>query len=250
MSPPTRVAFIGLSASAWWAAAAHLPYLKSSPDYEIVALCNSSVEKARAAIEKFELGRGVRAYGDVEAHHSTAIIPSIKAGKNVYVEWPLGHSLADAQSLLELKNSHNITLANVGLQALLGYGFTTPPKTLLQTRRPTLKITGKDGSVVDEAAKMETPDTIFLHGTLKSEVPLSMTFRTGAPFPGTPGLDWRIAGEEGEIRITAGGAFLQIGYEDAKVEVVRGGKVESFKMEAVELHKVLEEAWKGNGYPV
>jgi predicted dehydrogenase len=166
---------------------------------------------------------------------------------------------------------------------VLGYGFVKQPQTLLQTRRPTLKILSKDGTVLEESAKMETPDTIFLHGTLKSEVPISMTFRTGAPFPGTPGLDWRIAGEEGEIRITASGPFLQIGYDDAKVEVVRDGKVESFKMgefgedeidgvpfgnvsrvyrqlregrvncsfeEAVELHKVLEEAWKANGYPV
>ena len=66
MAQPTRVGFIGLSPNAWWAAAAHLPYLKSSPDYEIVALCNTSVDKAKAAIQHFELGEDCKAYGDPE----------------------------------------------------------------------------------------------------------------------------------------------------------------------------------------
>jgi predicted dehydrogenase len=66
MAPPTRVGFIGISPNAWWAAAAHLPYLKENPDYEIVALCNSSVANAKAAIEHFGLGEKCRAYGDVE----------------------------------------------------------------------------------------------------------------------------------------------------------------------------------------
>ena len=65
--PPTRIALIGISAKAWWGASAHLPYLKAHPEeYKIVALCNSSVENAKAAIEKFELGGDVKAYGDVE----------------------------------------------------------------------------------------------------------------------------------------------------------------------------------------
>jgi predicted dehydrogenase len=74
MAPPTRVGFIGISANAWWAAAAHLPYLKQSPDYEIVALCNSSVANAKSAIKKFELGDNCKAYGDVEGLTSFAII--------------------------------------------------------------------------------------------------------------------------------------------------------------------------------
>jgi predicted dehydrogenase len=50
-------------------------------------------------------------------HHSTAISPALRAGKNVYVEWPLGKNLQDAQALLDLKNKHNVKIANVGLQA-------------------------------------------------------------------------------------------------------------------------------------
>jgi len=62
---PTRVAIIGLSKSGW-APTAHLPYLKSSPHYEIVALCNSSVESAQEAIKLYGLPASVRAYGDPE----------------------------------------------------------------------------------------------------------------------------------------------------------------------------------------
>lgn len=66
---PIRVALIGLSAAphaqgVGWAAAAHLPYFKASPHFEIVALLNSSVESARAAIQKHELSASTKAYGD------------------------------------------------------------------------------------------------------------------------------------------------------------------------------------------
>lgn len=51
------------------------------------------------------------------ANHASTISPSLKAGKDVYVEWPLGKSLADAEGLLNLKNKYGVKLANVGLQA-------------------------------------------------------------------------------------------------------------------------------------
>lgn len=63
--PPIRVGFIGLSKSGW-APNAHLPYLKASPNYEIVALCNSSVESASAAIKQYELPQSTKAYGNPE----------------------------------------------------------------------------------------------------------------------------------------------------------------------------------------
>jgi len=63
--PPLKVGFIGLSASATtsWAANAHLPYLMTSQSkYTIIALCNSSVAAARAAIEAFKLPVSTKAY--------------------------------------------------------------------------------------------------------------------------------------------------------------------------------------------
>ncbi|KAL6360052.1 hypothetical protein LRP88_05750 [Fusarium phalaenopsidis] len=140
---PIRTALIGLSASAKtsWAAVAHLPYLLSprgKSKYQIVALCNSSVEAARKAIQHFELPAETKAYGDpeslaaddeidlvvvitrVDVHHSTAL-PSVKAGKAVYVEWPLAQDDEHARELATLaKESGSRTI--VGLQ-----GRVAPP---------------------------------------------------------------------------------------------------------------------------
>ena len=147
---PIRVGFIGLSKGGW-ARNAHLPYLKASPDYEILALCNSSVESAQEAIKLYELPSTVKAYGDPESlfpfapfpvpsfshmtelaadpnidlvvcsvrvdRHLPTIGPSLKAGKDVYVEWPLGKSAKEAKELLRLKEEGGVKQAVVGLQA-------------------------------------------------------------------------------------------------------------------------------------
>jgi predicted dehydrogenase len=63
--PPIRVGFLGLSQSGW-APGAHLPYLQASPDYEIVAICNSSVESSKKAIKLYWLSDATKAYGDPE----------------------------------------------------------------------------------------------------------------------------------------------------------------------------------------
>ncbi|KAI0391183.1 NAD-binding Rossmann fold oxidoreductase family protein [Xylariaceae sp. FL0594] len=115
---PIRIGFIGLSKTGW-AQQAHLPYLKQATDkYKIVALQNSSVERAREAIKFHDLSEDeVRAYGSSEDlaadpnvdlvvcsvrvdRHAQTITPSLKAGKHVFVEWPLGKSLSDAEEIL------------------------------------------------------------------------------------------------------------------------------------------------------
>lgn len=216
--------------------------------------------------------------------HLETIAPSLKAGKDVYVEWPLGKSAAEAREILRLQKEGGGKRAIVGLQGreapsvkklkeviesgrigkvlsstwaaqgshlgptgleafaymgdkpvggnivtihfghaidyiqtVLGYGFSSS-SALLANRRTTWDVSQNNGSVVPKP--LTADDTIFLHGTLaKGEVPLSATLRGGPVFPGTPGLDWRIYGEKGEVRLSAGGPFLQIGYEDIKIEV-------------------------------
>jgi predicted dehydrogenase len=51
----------------------------------------------------------------VDRHFDT-ISPSLKAGKNVFVEWPLGKNLTEAKELLRLKNENGVKTAVVGLQ--------------------------------------------------------------------------------------------------------------------------------------
>ncbi|KAF2837686.1 NAD-binding Rossmann fold oxidoreductase family protein [Patellaria atrata CBS 101060] len=131
---PIRIGFIGLSSSQSWSTWAHLPYLKSSSKYEIVALCNSTLEKAQAAIRAHELPSSTKAYGEpaelagdqdvdlivcavrVDKHYET-ILPALKAGKDVYCEWPLAKSLKEAEALEDLRKDKNLRTM-VGLQSI------------------------------------------------------------------------------------------------------------------------------------
>ena len=137
MALPIRVGLIGLSQSAKtsWASQAHLPYLLSERGrqrYKIVALCNSSKEAAQRAISGYELSSDVKAYGSpeelaadpgidlvvcstrVDVHYDT-IKPAVKAGKNVFVEWPLAENNTRATELANAaKESGSRTM--VGLQ--------------------------------------------------------------------------------------------------------------------------------------
>ncbi|KAH6655943.1 hypothetical protein BKA67DRAFT_534850 [Truncatella angustata] len=134
---PIRLGIIGLSATnlGSWAGAAHLPYLispRGQAQYKIVALCNSSVESARSAIEKFQLPADTRAYGSpndlaqdanvdfvvcstcVDKHYET-IKPSIAAGKAVFVEWPLASNISQVRELAELAGEQGVKSV-IGLQ--------------------------------------------------------------------------------------------------------------------------------------
>jgi predicted dehydrogenase len=121
MASPIRVGLIGLSASATgtgWATSAHLPYLQKSPHYKITALCNSSVENAKAAVAAYNLGPETKTYGsaadlaadpDVDLvvvstrvdRHGGVALPSVRAGKAVFCEWPLEGSLEKATEMVE-----------------------------------------------------------------------------------------------------------------------------------------------------
>jgi predicted dehydrogenase len=125
-SPPKiRVGLVGLSASALvaWAEQGHLAYLLSTrgrSHYSVVALLNSSVSAAEAARSHFKLPSSVKCYGDpntlakdeevdlvvvntrVDVHYRT-VEPSLRAGKSVYIEWPLVENLERAEELLQGK---------------------------------------------------------------------------------------------------------------------------------------------------
>jgi predicted dehydrogenase len=129
---PIRIGFIGLSATMSWAVFAHIPYLKATSKYEIVALCNSSVSSAEAAIKAHGLPATTKAYGSpedlaadpdvdlvvcsvrVDKHYPT-LLPSIKAGKDVYCEWPLASNAKQAEEMLALAKEKGVKTV-VGLQ--------------------------------------------------------------------------------------------------------------------------------------
>jgi predicted dehydrogenase len=116
-----------------WAVNAHLPYLLASPKYKVVAVSNSSVESASASIKANNLEAEVKAYGSAQdiaddpnidlvvvavriAHHYNLAKPALEAGKEVFVEWPLGATTAQAVELAELAKSKGVKTM-VGLQA-------------------------------------------------------------------------------------------------------------------------------------
>lgn len=69
-----------------------------------------------------------------------------------------------------------------------------------------VRIVKADGSVAKENAKKTTPDHVMIQGLLKSGAVLSAMIRGGAPFKGSPGLEWSIYGE----KITGPSAFIEI----------------------------------------
>jgi len=137
MMAPIRVALIGLSATSTtsWASAAHLPYLLSPlgrSKYRIVALCNSSVSAAEAAVKAYNLPPTTHAYGDPDSlaadpevdlvvcctrvdTHFKLTKPSIEAGKNVYVEWPLAGNMTDVREMVSMTKQKGVR-SMVGLQ--------------------------------------------------------------------------------------------------------------------------------------
>ena len=138
---PIRVGLIGLSSGTGaysgspgdgWASSAHLPYLTASPHYQVVALCNTSVEAAKVAVEKYHLPSSTKTYDSTEDlandpdvdlvvccvrvdRHYKLMKPVLEKGKAAFVEWPLGANLQQAEEMAALvEKSGSKTI--VGLQ--------------------------------------------------------------------------------------------------------------------------------------
>lgn len=90
---------------------------------------------------------------------------------------------------------------------------------ILANRRPVIQLLNKDGSIAVKDYPKTTDDTVLVHGIANNDAPVSINLRGGKAFKDTPGQDWRIYGEKGEIRLTASGPFLQIGYPNIKIAV-------------------------------
>ncbi|RAL60120.1 hypothetical protein DID88_000745 [Monilinia fructigena] len=130
---PIRVGVIGVgtpspsqpAASGTWGALTHLPALRESPRYKIVAIANSTVESAKTSIAFHKLDAEVKAYGSAEEmakdpeidpvvisvivpkHHDLKK-PLLLAKKDVFVEWPLTANTAEYEELADLAKSQNV----------------------------------------------------------------------------------------------------------------------------------------------
>lgn len=134
--PPIRIGFIGLSSKPdCWGTLAHIPYLRRSPHYEIVALCNSTPAKALESIAAHNLPPTTKAYASpaelaadasidlivvctrVDTHYTVAL-PTLLAGKAIFIEWPLAATTPQAHELLSQAQAQAQNVRTIiGLQA-------------------------------------------------------------------------------------------------------------------------------------
>jgi len=112
-----------------WSNQAHIPALKSLPEYELKAIGTTRQETADEAKAKYGFEQ---AFGDVNAmfaspdvdlvtvsvrvpYHYELTKAALNAGKPVYCEWPLGANTAEAEEMASLARAKGLTNL-VGLQ--------------------------------------------------------------------------------------------------------------------------------------
>jgi predicted dehydrogenase len=108
----------------------HIPALRALPEYEIVAVANSSASSSQAAAKAFDIphahpdAAALASDPDVDLvaitvkvpQHKQLIDAALDAGKMVFCEWPLANGLAEAEGLAGRARQLGVRTA-VGLQA-------------------------------------------------------------------------------------------------------------------------------------
>jgi predicted dehydrogenase len=124
-----RIGVIGANPSYGWSPRAHLPALAALPNIDLVAVCTTKEESAKASAEKFG---ATEAFSDhrtmlQEAEldavaivvkvplHYRLTMDALAAGKHVYTEWPLGANLREAEEMAGLATEQGVRTM-VGLQ--------------------------------------------------------------------------------------------------------------------------------------
>jgi predicted dehydrogenase len=117
---PIRVGIIGLSADEdAWTSLSHIVPLRNnlSSEYTVTALATSSSKTAAAAAAKWGLPAN-KAYSSAQEIaqdpdvdlvvvgvklplHKELALPALRAGKDVFVEWPLANGEADIEELVQ-----------------------------------------------------------------------------------------------------------------------------------------------------
>lgn len=131
MADKIRVGIVGANAETGsWGTRAHIPALKALPDYELKAICTAHEDTAKRAAEAFGAELAFHDYEEMFANpdidlvavavrvptHYAITMAALKAGKDVYCEWPLGANLAEAQEMTDLARDKGVR-SMIGLQA-------------------------------------------------------------------------------------------------------------------------------------
>jgi predicted dehydrogenase len=124
------VGIIGASPVRSWAMNAHIPALRSLPQFELTAVSTSRKETAAEAAKVFGVSLAFDNHRDLLSRpevdlavisvkvpfHMELASAALKARKAVYCEWPLGNGLAEAEQLAAMAREYGV-VARVGLQA-------------------------------------------------------------------------------------------------------------------------------------
>ena len=133
MAARVRVGIVGATVTpggSGWGANAHVPALNALPDYELKAVCTAHAETARASAAAFGAELAFHNFDDMVTHpdvdlvavvvrvpgHHRLVVRALEAGKAVFCEWPLGATLAEAETMANLASARRLRTA-VGLQA-------------------------------------------------------------------------------------------------------------------------------------
>lgn len=133
MAGKIRVGIVGATVTpggSGWGANAHVPALHALPEYELKAVCTAHEDTARASAAAFGAELAFHDINTMLAHpdidlvvvsvkvpiHYELVMPSLRAGKPVFCEWPLGANLAEAEAMAGLARERGLHTM-VGLQA-------------------------------------------------------------------------------------------------------------------------------------
>jgi predicted dehydrogenase len=111
MTPPVRFGIVGAGAIA---TRGHIPSLQRIPGAQVVAICDTNLERARQAARQFGIPhafddfRAVAAHPEVDAitigvpniFHAPATLAALEAGKHVLCEKPLATTVADGEAMV------------------------------------------------------------------------------------------------------------------------------------------------------
>ena len=131
MADRIRVGIVGATVTpggSGWGANAHVPALRALPGYQLKAVCTAHEETARASAAAFGAELAFHDFDAMVAHpeidlvsvvvrvpgHKALVDRALRAGKAAFCEWPLGATLAEAESMAKLAGSLPTA---VGLQA-------------------------------------------------------------------------------------------------------------------------------------
>ena len=117
-----RVGVIGANVDYGWAPRTHLPALLALPEFELAAVCTAHEETARASAEKFGAPLAFHDHQEMVRHpdidvvavvvrvplHHRLTMDALEAGKHVFVEWPLGANLQEAQEMADLAHARGV----------------------------------------------------------------------------------------------------------------------------------------------